>query len=193
MQHSTALNGEGTTHPTSQPAEPTTVERAIHAAYLRGVIKGTTTPPADRTEVQAAAAEALTQTAGTAKPAPAWLTTPCPAWCIDRHGEGDHPDDRLHVSRTLSQPLLTMDPVNYGPPTEPDYRPLELTGSLTQHYLQAEARIVIDDTEFEFARYLTLDEAEGFAGQLLELVRAARSNVFPANRHPGSDEHREIG
>ncbi|MCC5578998.1 hypothetical protein IMZ11_25560 [Microtetraspora sp. AC03309] len=107
---------------------------------------------------------------------PTWLTGPCPTWCIAEHRGSDHPDDRNHHSTNVSVSLKTMDYQNHGTPDEPRFVPLELMADLFQQHLQAEPRVVLNDTSDKFADYLSLDEAERFANHLLELVLAARHN-----------------
>ncbi|MFI7632413.1 DUF6907 domain-containing protein [Microbispora rosea] len=120
---------------------------------------------------------------------PAWLTQPCPAWCVEKHHDSDDPEDRNHRSDTLITPLLTMDFINYGSPTEPQFGPLELMCDLVRHHLEAEPRINIGDTNDAFSSFLSLGEAEQFAWRLLALVHAARTSTIPTDPAPADQGH----
>ena len=37
---------------------------------------------------------------------PSWQTDACPPWCVGGHGELDHPDDRVHRSRSVVVPVV---------------------------------------------------------------------------------------
>lgn len=37
---------------------------------------------------------------------PSWQADPCPPWCTDEHSERDHPDDRVHRSRSAGVPVV---------------------------------------------------------------------------------------
>ena len=50
----------------------------------------------------------------TAPAQPSWLDTPCPEWCVRRHLEHDHPDDRLHQSEASVVPGVAGVPSTDG-------------------------------------------------------------------------------
>ena len=37
---------------------------------------------------------------------PSWQSDPCPPWCTGEHAELDHPDDRVHRSRSMAVPVV---------------------------------------------------------------------------------------
>lgn len=41
-------------------------------------------------------------------PRPAWLTEPCPPWCIAEHQLQDHDADRSHISDSVMVPAITL-------------------------------------------------------------------------------------
>ncbi|MFF0245020.1 DUF6907 domain-containing protein [Streptosporangium sandarakinum] len=110
---------------------------------------------------------------------PAWLTTPCPPWCVDKHRGGDHPDDRNHGGDISSTALTTMDFENFGSPGKPKFRPVELMATLTQNYRETEARVVVSGTDDKGSYYLSLAEAEAHARAVLHLVAEARGETTP--------------
>ncbi|GGQ20863.1 DUF6907 domain-containing protein [Streptosporangium pseudovulgare] len=111
---------------------------------------------------------------------PAWLTGPCPAWCSALHSASDHPDDRHHDGVSAAVELTTMDFINYGAPTRPNYRPQVALIDLIQGYREAEPRVCVVEGSDRFLFYLSLAEAEEFAGHLLQLVATARGESDPS-------------
>lgn len=128
---------------------------------------------------------------------PVWMTEPCPGWCLSNYGEHIHggedaPEDRHHLSAVTVQPLLTMEFPNYESPTTPRYAPLDLMVDLLQHYREAEPRVVVNDTSDKFTLYLSLDEAQQHAVNVMEMVRAGRTrtDVVPFSAPGGAAEHK---
>ncbi|MBX6387142.1 MAG: hypothetical protein IRZ07_29890, partial [Microbispora sp.] len=179
MHNRTALNDEANTPHTGE-------DPRVRAAYLRGILKGAATPPADRPDLAAAARARLAELSRADRPVPSWLTRPCPGWCTEQHQDCDHPDDRYHRSDTRAVPLLTMEFINYGSPEEPRFGPLELMCDLVQHHRETEPQINIADTSDTFSRDLSLAEAELFAWRLLALVHAARTGTIPTDPAPAA-------
>jgi hypothetical protein len=108
-----------------------------------------------------------------------WLANdPCPSWCAysSGHSDSDHPSDRWHGGPAEITRLNTMDPIalpgdRIGPP--------EVHVALHLNYREAEARVNVSDIDGgRFNLYLTLDEAEQHARQLLALVAEARGSQW---------------
>ncbi len=126
---------------------------------------------------------------------PAWLTAPCPGWCLGDidHDPQTHPDDRHHLSATHAVQLHAMDYTNFATPTGHEYHPRSLMASLTQHYREAEPRISLgDDSTLDWWVYLTLDEAHQHAVHLMDLVMAGRTGKdLDVSAPGGAAEHRK--
>jgi hypothetical protein len=116
--------------------------------------------------------------AGDAPGRPFWLPCPCPAWCAEKHGDGDHPDDRRHVGETRWVPL-TMEapfvafpsPAKDGP--EANWHPAQLGVALEQGWREAEARITVQYADDKYLD-LTLAEARELAADIRSLLAGAR-------------------
>lgn len=44
--------------------------------------------------------------AANSRHSPSWQRDPCPSWCVVRHQEDDHPDDRVHDSSPSYVPVV---------------------------------------------------------------------------------------
>lgn len=114
---------------------------------------------------------------GTAPRRPALWTSddPCPAWCAyaEDHRDGDSPRDRHHSGNSYSIDLLTVEAVPTGESEQP-FAPDRLWTELTAEYREKEPRLSLNAGSDSFHTYLSLDEAEEFATQILTQVRAAR-------------------
>lgn len=107
-----------------------------------------------------------------------WLSiSACPSWCNSGHRGSDHPDDRQHGSLYLETVLQTMRYDDYGLPGKPEYKPVIAGVNLVQHYRETEPRICVSDTGEYGEYYLTLDEAQKIALDLLTLVLAGRDRT----------------
>ncbi|WP_449061375.1 hypothetical protein [Planomonospora algeriensis] len=107
-----------------------------------------------------------------------WLSiSACPSWCNSGHRGSDHPDDRQHGSLYLETVLQTMRYDDYGLPGKPEYKPVIAGVNLIQHYRETEPRICVSDTGEHGEYYLTLDEAQKIALDLLTLVLAGRDRA----------------
>jgi len=126
--------------------------------------------------------DSITSTPTPASERPIWQTTPCPAWCVEKHRDLDHPDDRIHWSDWHGTKLTTMDTENVGSPDEPAWALHNATVNLFQNYREVEPRITLVDDMHErcsYAMHLSLDEAEQIAFKLLDLVRKGRGQESP--------------
>jgi hypothetical protein len=106
-----------------------------------------------------------------------WLAgDPCPAWCTNGplHKSSDGPADREHDSDIMRQSLNSMPPIT----AFADFRAPEVTLTLTKKYREVEARVEISTSDQD-AYFATLDEAEGLAFALLDLVRQGRGQEPP--------------
>ncbi|WP_375118518.1 hypothetical protein [Nonomuraea sp. MTCD27] len=73
---------------------------------------------------------------------------------------------------------------NYGTPENPQYKPVVSMINLVQHYREAEPRVCLGDTGDHCNYYMTLDEAQEIALNLLMLVVAGRDRAEIADSQP---------
>jgi len=104
------------------------------------------------------------------KPLVIWQAKPCPEWCVARHSDADHPEDRTHYGTdhevTMSQ-QRAHDMLG-GRWTLPVVRAF-----LAQHHREIGPRIELgNDGKAWFD--LTLDEAEELTGGLSQLIAQGR-------------------
>jgi hypothetical protein len=106
------------------------------------------------------------------RPRPAWLTTPCPAWCDGMHDVADWGSDRVHMGRVGRVELMTMKFADYvGPGDEPNYAPQAIEIDLRQHYREAEPSVSFEiEAGGKDVPVLTLDEAQSFIHALAVAV-----------------------
>jgi len=111
---------------------------------------------------------------------PAWLTAPCPAWCIGPHRDADHPVDRVHWSAQPQVPLTLHDPVEKA---GGGYEPQSLTVYLEQPVRVAapEVRLAIGDGGPGRETVMTVTEAKTLLRELRGLVAAATDTGDPVD------------
>jgi hypothetical protein len=108
---------------------------------------------------------------------PFWLEA-CPAWCVARHEDKDHPHDRMHSSDYQSV-VLSMEAAYdgaihpAGSDNAPMWVPLDLHVALEQDWREIEARIVIEYGNDQSVS-LTVDEACELAADIIQVVASAR-------------------
>lgn len=120
---------------------------------------------------------------------PAWLTGPCPAWCVETHRALDCPDDRNHFSPGHHVEATTMDWPNAGSTEQPRWAPRHLMADLLQHYRETEPRVVLYDDETNTTHHLTLSEARDYAFAILDLVAKGSEQEPPTVQPYDIDGH----
>ena len=114
---------------------------------------------------------ATVRDAGIADTRPSRLPVGCPFWCTwpDLHKEHDHYEDRTHCGPGVEVVLTAVSG------QEVDDHPDVVRAYLLQHYREIGPRIELSRDDHPVDIQLTLEEAEEFAGKLLELVTVART------------------
>lgn len=107
---------------------------------------------------------------GAPRPWTLWQRTPCPEWCVARHQDGDHPDDRACVGAGEEVELSMGEPVRmpldgYALPVARLY--------LSRGYREISPRLEFCDGDSPSVD-MTLDQAEDLAEKITRLVAEAR-------------------
>lgn len=102
---------------------------------------------------------------------PGWQVDPCPAWCRVRHGEHDHPDDRVHRSDGVCVPVVLRRTWFEGEGIRRDLEAAEFDVALSCVDGESETLLYVGDgpsRSFD----LTADSADRLARALAELLRS---------------------
>jgi hypothetical protein len=144
----------------------------------------------------------VTPTAQSTTPAetasrPSWLPDGCPPWCEmgPLHKDIDYLDDRVHSGSSVHITLTAEEPP-LGPGVTPDGKgriersvpyddPATADVHLQQHYREATPRVWVGRNESRIGMYLTLNEAERLAHEILKRAAAGRLAQSPGNSRAG--------
>jgi hypothetical protein len=111
------------------------------------------------------------------QPLAVWQTEPCPTWCVFRHDDDEHPEDRTHFGETYSVKLLREPAVDYGSQKEHDWQLTEMRAYLRQHIDQVEPVVSVmrnDGGGADQIGEFRLCEAADFGRTLRDLVAEGR-------------------
>jgi hypothetical protein len=102
---------------------------------------------------------------------PLWLSNGCPSWCVEKHHERDHREDRFHVSVMTDRFLTLHDPVEMSDGARDWWEPERVRLYLRQHVTDAEPTVCMFRGDTADGVEMMLEEARAVAERLADLVR----------------------